>query len=78
MCLKVVYFLYFYFLFLDNWGGICSEMILKDGHNFSHNTGLITLQNYGNYLSPTQVHLTFAHELGHSLGAPVSLMAFTD
>uniref|UniRef100_A0A9J8DDM6 ADAM10 endopeptidase n=2 Tax=Cyprinus carpio carpio TaxID=630221 RepID=A0A9J8DDM6_CYPCA len=54
----------------DNWGGICSEMILKDGHNFSHNTGLITLQNYGNYLSPTQVHLTFAHELGHSLGAP--------
>uniref|UniRef100_A0A672QI11 Disintegrin and metalloproteinase domain-containing protein 10-like n=1 Tax=Sinocyclocheilus grahami TaxID=75366 RepID=A0A672QI11_SINGR len=54
----------------DNWGGICSEMILKGGRNSSHNTGLITLQNYGYYLSPKHVHLTFAHELGHSLGAP--------
>uniref|UniRef100_A0A673I7J2 ADAM10 endopeptidase n=1 Tax=Sinocyclocheilus rhinocerous TaxID=307959 RepID=A0A673I7J2_9TELE len=54
----------------DNWGGICSEMILKGGHNSSHNTGLITLQNYGYYLSPKHVQLTFAHELGHSLGAP--------
>ncbi|XP_043079162.1 disintegrin and metalloproteinase domain-containing protein 10 [Puntigrus tetrazona] len=55
---------------IDNWGGICSEMILKGGHNISHNTGLITLINFGNYISPMQVHLTFAHELGHSLGAP--------
>uniref|UniRef100_A0A671SVZ3 ADAM10 endopeptidase n=1 Tax=Sinocyclocheilus anshuiensis TaxID=1608454 RepID=A0A671SVZ3_9TELE len=62
----------------DNWGGICSEIILKGGHNSSHNTGLITLQNYGYYLSPKHVHLTFAHELGHSLGAPVSLIPFTD
>ncbi|XP_051765429.1 disintegrin and metalloproteinase domain-containing protein 10 [Ctenopharyngodon idella] len=54
----------------DDWGGICSEMIMKDGRNCSHNTGLITLQNYGSYLSPKLVHLTFAHELGHSLGAP--------
>ncbi|KAL0160448.1 hypothetical protein M9458_044173, partial [Cirrhinus mrigala] len=53
-----------------NWGGICSEMILKSGRNYSHNTGLITLQNYGYHLSPKHVHLTFAHELGHSLGAP--------
>lgn len=54
----------------DNWGGICSKMILKSGHNFSHNTGLITLQTYSHYLSTKHVHLTFAHELGHSLGAP--------
>ncbi|RXN06557.1 disintegrin and metallo ase domain-containing 10-like protein [Labeo rohita] len=54
----------------DNWGGICSEMILKTDRSSSHNTGLITVQNYGYYLSPKHVHLTFAHELGHSLGAP--------
>ncbi|XP_051551022.1 disintegrin and metalloproteinase domain-containing protein 10 [Myxocyprinus asiaticus] len=54
----------------DNWGGICSQMVEKAGRNCSHNTGLITLQNYGYYLSAKHVHLTFAHELGHSLGAP--------
>ncbi|TRZ01190.1 hypothetical protein DNTS_035506 [Danionella cerebrum] len=55
---------------IDNWGGICSKMIPKAGRNYSHNTGLVTLQNFGYYLSSKLVHLTFAHELGHSLGAP--------
>ncbi|KAA0712171.1 Disintegrin and metalloproteinase domain-containing protein 10 [Triplophysa tibetana] len=50
----------------DDRGGICSQMI----SNYSHNTGLITLQTYGHYLFTKHVHLTLAHELGHSLGAP--------
>ncbi|XP_060738686.1 disintegrin and metalloproteinase domain-containing protein 10 [Tachysurus vachellii] len=54
----------------DNWGGICSKPIHMDGQSSSLNTGLITLKNFGRYLLPKFVQLTFAHELGHSLGAP--------
>uniref|UniRef100_A0A673WJK7 ADAM10 endopeptidase n=1 Tax=Salmo trutta TaxID=8032 RepID=A0A673WJK7_SALTR len=54
-----------------NWGGICSQhTLMRDGSNASLNTGLITLQNFGQYLPPQHVQLTLAHELGHSLGAP--------
>ncbi|KAM6962555.1 disintegrin and metalloproteinase domain-containing protein 10 [Aplochiton taeniatus] len=54
-----------------NAGGICSKYMVDraNGRNTTHNTGLITLQNYGHYLPPWLVHLTLAHELGHSLGA---------
>uniref|UniRef100_A0A667YDV0 Si:ch1073-396h14.1 n=1 Tax=Myripristis murdjan TaxID=586833 RepID=A0A667YDV0_9TELE len=56
-----------------NWGGICSKYTtLRDGRNSSLNTGLITIQNYGYFLPPRHVQLTLAHELGHSLGSPVS------
>ncbi|KAI4872957.1 hypothetical protein NFI96_023641 [Prochilodus magdalenae] len=55
----------------NDWGGICSKHLrLKDGRMSSLNTGLITIKNYGHYLLPKFVQLTFAHELGHSLGAP--------
>ncbi|XP_062869448.1 disintegrin and metalloproteinase domain-containing protein 10 [Trichomycterus rosablanca] len=55
----------------DDWGGICSRPVrIKDDRMSSLNTGLVTLKNYGFYLPPKFVHLTFAHELGHSLGTP--------
>ncbi|XP_030640082.1 disintegrin and metalloproteinase domain-containing protein 10 [Chanos chanos] len=54
----------------DDWGGICSKPVVEKGQNSSRNTGLITLQNFGRYQPPKYVHMTFAHELGHSLGAP--------
>ncbi|XP_077464390.1 disintegrin and metalloproteinase domain-containing protein 10 [Stigmatopora argus] len=54
-----------------NWGGICSQhTTLRNGRTSTLNTGLITIQNYGQFLPPRHVQLTLAHELGHSLGSP--------
>ncbi|XP_067824096.1 disintegrin and metalloproteinase domain-containing protein 10 isoform X3 [Heptranchias perlo] len=46
---------------LGDSGGICSRSL---------NTGLITLQKYGSQVPLRLVHITLAHELGHSLGSP--------
>ncbi|MEQ2280924.1 hypothetical protein AMECASPLE_025158, partial [Ameca splendens] len=54
-----------------NWGGICSKYTsIRNGRMSTLNTGLITIQNYGQFLPSHQVQLTLAHELGHSLGSP--------
>ncbi|XP_034561874.1 disintegrin and metalloproteinase domain-containing protein 10 [Notolabrus celidotus] len=53
-----------------NAGGICSkETRVRNWKRSTLNTGLVTIQNYGQFLPPRQVQLTIAHELGHSLGA---------
>ncbi|XP_053556684.1 disintegrin and metalloproteinase domain-containing protein 10-like [Bombina bombina] len=56
-----------------NNGGICSKF--SKHKNISDreatlNTGLITIQKYGQYLPPRVIHIALAHELGHSLGSP--------
>ncbi|CAG07964.1 unnamed protein product, partial [Tetraodon nigroviridis] len=54
-----------------NWGGICSKpTTLQNGETATLNTGLVTIQNYGQFLPSYLVQLTIAHELGHSLGSP--------
>uniref|UniRef100_A0A7M4EZ54 ADAM10 endopeptidase n=1 Tax=Crocodylus porosus TaxID=8502 RepID=A0A7M4EZ54_CROPO len=53
-------------------GGICSKHKKFQDQETSLNTGLVTLQNYGQYLPPRIIHIVLAHELGHSLGAHVS------
>ncbi|CAN9500453.1 unnamed protein product [Ophioblennius macclurei] len=54
-----------------NWGGICSKHTpMPKGRPSTLNTGMVTIQNYGQPLPPRHVQLTLAHELGHSLGSP--------
>lgn len=59
-------------------GGICEKSKLySDGKRKSLNTGIITVQNYGAHVPPKVSHITFAHEVGHNFGSPVSTMTST-
>ncbi|XP_069073419.1 disintegrin and metalloproteinase domain-containing protein 10-like [Pleurodeles waltl] len=58
---------------VGDYGGICSKNIkfrnpLKN--DASLNTGLVTVQTFGQPLLPRVIAITWAHELAHSLGAP--------
>lgn len=58
-------------------GGICEKSKLySDGKKKSLNTGIITVQNYGSHVPPKVSHITFAHEVGHNFGSPVSICKF--
>lgn len=60
---------------LGSSGGICEKSKLySDGKKKSLNTGIITVQNYGSHVPPKVSHITFAHEVGHNFGSPVSIV----
>ncbi|XP_053321572.1 disintegrin and metalloproteinase domain-containing protein 10-like [Spea bombifrons] len=56
-----------------NSGGVCSKFDKFQDDlqtQYSLNTGVVTIQKYGQYLPPRLIHITLAHEFGHSLGSP--------
>ena len=61
---------------LDNRGGICEKPAkdIFEGQRIikTLNTGVITIINHHFRTSALMTELTFAHEVGHSLGAEVS------
>lgn len=63
------------FCFSGSSGGICEKSKLySDGKKKSLNTGIITVQNYASHVPPKVSHITFAHEVGHNFGSPVSYL----
>lgn len=64
-------------VFLGSSGGICEKSKLySDGKKKSLNTGIITVQNYASHVPPKVSHITFAHEVGHNFGSPVSILSW--
>ena len=57
-------------------GGICEQFKAYQEHKNSVrkslNTGIVTLINYNSPVPPKVSTLTFAHEVGHNFGSPVS------
>jgi len=52
-------------------GGICEKHRRIPGSGAkSMNTGIITIENYGNTVPARVSHVTFAHEVGHNFGSP--------
>ena len=60
-------------LHIGSGGGICElhRTYVQNEGKQSLNTGLITFVNYGSSVPSFVTHLTFSHELGHSMGAMV-------
>ena len=65
-----------FYLIIGLNGGICEKYTRYEQGSKSLNTGVVTLQNYGSTVPALISHITFAHELGHSLGSPVSCTFF--
>ncbi len=68
-------FICFVFVNSDSRGGIC-EKPAKDIYEGQRvmktlNTGMITVINHNTRTSSLMTELTFAHEVGHNLGAEV-------
>lgn len=66
------------FVHLDSRGGIC-EKPAKDIYEGQRvmktlNTGMITVINHNTRTSSLMTELTFAHEVGHNLGAEVRIL----
>jgi hypothetical protein len=63
------------FLYSDSRGGICEKPArdIYEGNRVikTLNTGMITVINHNTRTSALMTELTFAHEVGHSLGAEV-------
>ena len=61
-------------------GGVCEryKSISEGGRTVkkSLNTGIVTLINYGQSVPPRVSEITFAHEVGHNFGSPVSTLTF--
>ncbi|CAD5110616.1 DgyrCDS2 [Dimorphilus gyrociliatus] len=53
----------------ENAGGICEKYDVFHGSRKSLNTGVITTFNYGKDVPSIVSHMTFAHEIGHSMGS---------
>jgi hypothetical protein len=71
---------FFFFFYSDSRGGIC-EKPAKDIYEGQRviktlNTGMITVINHNTRTSALMTELTFAHEVGHSLGAEVLFRYF--
>jgi len=83
-CIKYVLFNFIlinnknFFSILDSRGGIC-EKPAKDVYEGQRvmktlNTGMITIINHNTRTSSLMTELTFAHEVGHNLGAEVRIL----
>jgi len=63
------------FFYSDSRGGICEKPArdIFEGQRIikTLNTGIITVINHHTRISALMTELTFAHEVGHSLGAEV-------